>query len=420
MKILLLNQTFYPDNVATSQQLTDLAAFLEGKGHQVSVIADHRAYEDRRRKFPLHEVWKGVHIFRVRSSGFGKARLRFRIVDSFTFLCSLVLKLLRFEPQDVVISFTSPPLIGLFGMIFCWMKGGKSVQWLMDMNPDAAFEVGYLNRYSIPGRVLNWIFEKTLQGASSIVVLDRWMKERVVQHGADPSQVMVVPPWSVIKPRESGHEEQVKQFRLEHGLSDKFVVMYSGNHSVVHPLDTLLQTAKQLKDRNDIAFVFIGAGLRTKDVRKWKEEFGLENIIQLPLQPRDRVKTSFGSADLHCVVMGPGMSGLVHISKVYSVLASGKPFLFVGPRESHVGDLLFVCPSGTPVAHDDVSGVMRVIEEAQQMSQQDRDRICHMNLDYLKKHDPELTLEAFYESFILNHDMASVAALAADTSGVTD
>ncbi|NBV51910.1 hypothetical protein EBR78_11925, partial [bacterium] len=70
--------------------------------------------------------------------------------------------------------------------------------------------------------------------------------------------------------------------------------------------------------------------------------------------------------------------------------------------------------------HDDVSGVIRVIEEARQMSQQDRDRICHMNLDYLKKHDPQRTLDAFYDSFILNHDTASVVTLAADTSGITD
>jgi hypothetical protein len=162
MKILLLNQTFYPDAVATAQQLTDLASYLVEQGHEVNVIAGCRGYENRDKTFPAEEIHRGIKINRVRSTGFGKQRFILRIFDALTFDLSLLVKLIFFPKQDVVVSFTSPPLVGIFGAIFCAIKGGKSVQWLMDINPEAAFAVGYIKRRSLVGRVLNWVFEATL------------------------------------------------------------------------------------------------------------------------------------------------------------------------------------------------------------------------------------------------------------------
>ncbi|NDG28241.1 MAG: glycosyltransferase WbuB, partial [Proteobacteria bacterium] len=332
MKILLLNQTFYPDNLATSQQIADLAVFLKDKGHEVSVVSGQRAYEERSKKFPKRETWNGVNIFRVSSTGLGKKRFRYRILDSLTFFISLAGKLLFFPKQDLVISFTSPPLMGFWGTLFCWMKGGRSVQWLMDVNPDAAFEVGYLKRRSVLGAILNTVFEFTLTSAQNVVVLDRWMKKRMLEHGAHEEKITIVPPWSVLVGGSVVITEESQAFKKQHGLSGKFVVLYSGNHSVVHPLTTLLEAALVLREDPQIAFLFIGAGLRTQDVYHFKVRHKLANIVQLPLQPREKMGASFGAADLHAVVMGSKMSGLVHTSKIYSILASGKPFVFVGPK----------------------------------------------------------------------------------------
>ncbi|NBX75950.1 MAG: glycosyltransferase WbuB [Proteobacteria bacterium] len=400
MKILLLNQTFYPDNLATSQQVADLAVFLTQRGHQVSVVTGQRAYEERQIKFSPYEKWQGIEIYRVASTGFGKKRLRYRIVDSATFFISLVWKLMFFPEQDLVISFTSPPLIGALGALFTWLKGGRSVQWLMDINPDAAFQVGYLNRKSLLGRVLNFIFEATLKNASEVIVLDRWMKHRVIEHGAPKERVIIVPPWSVFKENELDVEKAIEEFKREHHLENKFIVLYSGNHSVVHPLDTLLEAAKALRNQQEVVFLFIGAGLRTKDVAEFKEKNQLSNIIQLPLQPREKVKASFGSADLHCVVMGPGMSGLVHTSKIYSVLASGKPFVFVGPNQSHVSDLVRVNSLGAVVESGQAGLLAATILETQKLSLEAKEHIRNVSHSIVRNYAPAINLSCFYQNVI--------------------
>lgn len=402
MKILLLNQTFYPDTPATAQQLTDLALFLNKKGHHVTVLVDRRSYEGRDKKFKLYEQWQGIEIYRIRSTGFGKGRFRYRLIDSATFMVSLFWKLLFFPKQDVVISFTSPPLIGFFGSLFCSLKGGRAIQWLMDINPDAAFQVGYLNRKSPLGRGLNFILETTLKRASDIVVLDRWMKHKVIEHGATKDNVVIVPPWSVFEENETKVDDAVKEFRKEHGLENKFVVLYSGNHSVVHPLDTLLEAAKELNGR-EIVFLFVGAGLRTKDVTDFKNKHGLKNIMQLPLQPREKVKASFGSADLHCVIMGPGMSGLVHTSKIYTVLASGKPFVFVGPQKSHVGDLVRAHSIGSVIDFERPKKLTETILEIQKMNSTELEQIKLKSREVVRGYSPAQTLNTFYESVIENY-----------------
>lgn len=402
MRILLINQTFHPDNLATSQQLSDLALFLKKKGHFVSVLAAQRGYEERKKKFPKEEVWQGIHISRVASTGFGKRRFRYRIVDSLTFFLALLGKLIVYPRQDIVMSFTSPPLVGFLGTLFCLLKGGRSVQWLMDINPGSAFAVGLLKKESLLGRTLNSIFEFTLKKADLVVVLDRWMRRNTVSHGADSRKVVIVPPWAVFKKDTENLSAEIHAFKRQHGLEEKFVVLYSGNHSVVHPLDTLLAAAKLLRDEKEIVFLFIGAGLRTKDVADFKKEHGLSNIVQLPLQPRAKVKASFGSADLHAVVMGEKMSGLVHTSKIYSVLASGKPFVFIGPKESHVTDLIEETGLGQALVHGEAQAVVNAIRKTQKLTQDEKQEAHEKSLIWVKQYEPESLLERVHRRVILD------------------
>jgi hypothetical protein len=141
--------------------------------------------------------------------------------------------------------------------------------------------------------------------------------------------------------------------------------MYSGNHSPVHPLDTVLQSVLRLAQRTDIAFCFVGGGSEQKKVKDLAAREGLKNVLCLPYQPMAELSASLSSADLHLVVLGAPMAGLVHPCKIYNVMAVGVPVLFVGPRESHVGDIAAEHP-GLPitiVSHGDVEGVLRCVEE---------------------------------------------------------
>jgi len=115
--------------------------------------------------------------------------------------------------------------------------------------------------------------------------------------------------------------------------------MYSGNHSPCHPVTGLLQAARRLSDRSDIAFCFIGGGSEFENVRRFAVEYGLDNVVTLPYQPLAELSASLSSADLHVVVMGEPFVGIVHPCKVYNIRALGIPYLYIGPAESHISEM---------------------------------------------------------------------------------
>ena len=334
MKILLLNQCFYPDVVSTAQHLTDLATTLASRGHEVTVIASDRGYDDPSLRFKRREHWKGIDIIRIPAASFGKSSKWRRALNfgSFMLLCSLRLLVLR--RFDVVVALTSPPLISFLAALFVKLKGGSFCFWVMDLNPDEAIAAGWLEPNSATSRILQRMLHYSLKVAARTVVLDRFMKERVVAKGVEETRVVIVPPWS--------HDDHVvysiagrEEFRRQHGLSDKFVVMYSGNHSPCHPLDTLLDAARFLKEKPEIVFCFVGGGSEQAKVR----ESGLSNVKVLPYQPLNELSNSLSAADLHVVVMGENFVGIVHPCKVYNILSIGAPVLYVGPEPSHVTDI---------------------------------------------------------------------------------
>jgi hypothetical protein len=342
-----------------------------------------------------------VEIHRVASLGLGKKSVLHRILESISFDICLAWKLIFMPAHDVVVSFTSPPLIGLFGMVYTFLKGGRSVQWLMDINPDAAIAVGYLRRESLTGKFLNWVFETTLTYADRVIVLDRWMQSRIEAHGASPEKIEIVPPWPVVPLQEAKplQSDGVAAFRKEHGLEGKTVVMYSGNHSVVHPLDTLLEAAKELASDKNFMFVFMGGGLRTLEVAAFKEKYGLNNILQLPAQPRETFQDALSSANIHLVVLGEAVSGLVHTSKIYGVLATGRPYVTIAPEKSHLNDLLKQCPYGRRVDHGNVRELVLTLKALAQATPAELETIRTENTRFVaERYDAKHALSFFEQA----------------------
>jgi len=339
MRILILNQTFYPDLVSTAQHATDLAVELARRQHDVVAVSSRRAYDNPAKSFPRNETWNRVNIIRLRCTGFGKRAKWARACDFGSYFVSCFLTLLQLPRFDVVIAMTSPPLISLLAAWFIRMKGGRLVFWVMDLNPDEAVAAGWLAEGSWPARYLKRALHHSLSAAERIVVMDRFMRERILGKGVPGCKIDVIPPWSHDRAVRYDHDER-EAFRAQHGLAGKFVVMYSGNHSPCHPLNTLLDAAKRLSHRDDITFCFVGGGSEFGKVKRFVEQHSLPNVVTLPYQPLDRLSGSLSAADLHTVVLGDPFVGIVHPCKVYNILALGIPLLYIGPPQSHITDLL--------------------------------------------------------------------------------
>ena len=338
MKILLLNQCFYPDVVATAQYLTDLAAGLSARGHAVTVVASDRGYDDPNVHFSRRETWKGIKIVRIPSLSLGKNTRMRRALNFASFLTLCSLKLVSLHRFDVVVALTSPPLISFLASIFVKLQGGRLCFWVMDLNPDEAIAAGWLKADTLTARLLQWMLRYSLTNASQTIVLDRFMRERILGKGIDPQRVTIVPPWSQ-DDAVSFTAEGRQRFRERHGLTEKFVVMYSGNHSPCHPLDTFLEAARNLAARSEFAFCFVGGGSEQNKVREFAAVHQLNTVKCLPYQPLSELADSLSAADLHLVVMGEQFAGIVHPSKIYNIMAVGAPVLYIGPEATHVTDI---------------------------------------------------------------------------------
>lgn len=338
MNVLLLNQCFYPDVAATGQYLADLAQGLSERGHKVTVITSDRGYDDPSRRFVRRETWRGIKIVRIRSLNPGKEARWRRAVNFASFLIVCAFRLLLTSRFDAVLVLTSPPLISFLAALFVQVKGGKLLFWVMDLNPDEAFAAGWLAESSLVAKFLKFCLQHSLRIAERVIVLDRFMKQRIVDKGIADTKVAVVPPWPLST---TIHFDGIgrQTFRERYGLSKKFVVMYAGNHSPCHPLGTLLEAALQLAERDEIAFCFVGGGSEQKKVVAFAAQHHLNNIVCLPYQPLDELAGVLSAADLHAVVMGEKFVGIVHPCKIYNVLAVGSPFLYIGPEESHIVDI---------------------------------------------------------------------------------
>jgi hypothetical protein len=362
MRILLLNQCFYPDVVSTAQHASDLASELARRGHEVTVVASRRAYNDASTTFPKEEVWHGCRISRVPCLALGKTAKWRRVMNFGSFFVSCALRLLFLGRFDVVIGLTTPPLISSLAALFVRLTGGRFVFWVMDLNPDEAVAAGWLDERSAAAAVLKSLLSASLRASEGIVVLDRFMRDRVIAKGVSAEKVWVIPPWShsdVVEFDESARHA----FRRTYNLADKYVVMYSGNHTPCHPLDTILESARLAREYTNLVFCFVGGGSEYPKVVEFARKHNLDNILCLPYQPLARLSASLSAADMHFVVMGDPFVGIVHTCKIYNVMRVGAPVLYIGPADSHVGDIASTC-TGAPmfhVRHGDAGQVLQTI-----------------------------------------------------------
>jgi glycosyltransferase involved in cell wall biosynthesis len=363
-RVLILNQAFYPDVVSTAQHATDLALALVDAGYAVTVVTGARAYDNPAQRFPRREIYREIEIIRVASTAFGKTARWRRAVDFATYLLNCALRLALLRRCDLVIAMTSPPLISWLASLMVPLKAANLLFWAMDLNPDEAIAAGWLRQRSPAARVLTALLQQSMRRARRIVALDRYMQQRLLAKGVPAEKIAVIPPWAhdPVRFDASGRD----QFRARHGLTGKFVVMYSGNHSPCHPLDTVWEAAQRLSSDPRIVFCFVGGGSEHRRLQSLAGERRMANALFLPYQPLQQLGASLSAADLHLVVMGDPFVGIIHPCKIYNVLRVGAPVLYVGPAQSHISDIFAELhdPRFRSAPHGDVEAVVEQIRAA--------------------------------------------------------
>jgi glycosyltransferase involved in cell wall biosynthesis len=367
MRVLLINQVFYPDVAATAQHADDLAQHLVRHGHEVHVIAGRALYGQKGASLPARETHEGVRIHRVGRSLFGKSSTIGRAVDFALFYLAATVKAFRLPRADVAVCLTTPPFIALLGWLVRATRGSRFVYWVMDLYPDAPVVTGMFKPRSPVTRVLERINRFCLRRADASVVLGRCMEELVRAkvgdaNGASASRARIerIGVWSDAA-EVAPLPRQDNPFRRDWSLGDAFVVMYSGNFGLLHDVDTMLQAALRLRDDERVRFVFSGGGKKKDSVERFVREHELENVTLSPYQPREKLDALLSCADAHLATLTPGAEGVVVPCKLFGIMAAGRPTLFVGSAKSELARVLDEHDAGVVIEPGDVDGLVAAI-----------------------------------------------------------
>lgn len=372
---LIVSQVYVPDPASVGQHMHDAARELAARGWRVVVYASARGYDDPSRRYPGRELRDGVEIRRLPFSSFGKGSLRSRLAGGMVFLAQASLRALFLRRLTGVMISTSPPMASAAGLAISLLRRVPLAFWVMDLNPDQAVVTAGIAEGSLPARALEATNRAAARRARTIVLLDRFMERRLAGRWPLAGKTAVLPPWP-----HDDHLEAVPHaenpFRREQGWEGERVFMYSGNISPVHPVAPILEAARALEadghheaagaaggepGRAPLRFVFVGGGAGREAIEAYVGEHRLRTVSTLPYQPLDRLRYSLSAADVHMVTMGDAMVGIVHPCKIYGALRVERPVLFVGPAESHVGEILTGSEAGWQVEQEDVEGLVGTI-----------------------------------------------------------
>lgn len=361
MKVLLLNQVFYPDVAATAQHGHDLARDLVKHGHQVTAVASRSIYGQKGAALPATETVDGIEIHRVGRSLFGKAGIAARIADFALFYLSAFIKVMLLPKHDVIVCFTTPPFISLVGRVLRRVKGTRFVYWVMDLYPDLPVACGVMKPASPATRLFESLNRSCLRSADADVVLGRCMGDLVRSKGVPDDRIRMIGVWS--------DQEEVKPvprhenaYRREWEVGDRVLVMYSGNFGIGHDVATFLEAAKRLRDDDRVRFAFVGGGKKKAEVEAFVAEHGLQSTcILAPYQPRERLDELLSAADLHLVSLLEGVEGIMVPSKLFGILAAGRPALFIGSDASEISRVIVENDCGASVRQGDVDGLIAAV-----------------------------------------------------------
>jgi len=206
--------------------------------------------------------------------------------------------------------------------------------------------------------------------SSDLVVLDRFMADRLHKKIDVTDRLTIMPPWphedtlDVVK-----HEDN--WFREQNGLDGKFVMMYSGNHGYSTPVTTAVDAAIGMQDAEDVHFMFIGGGVGKKDVDGAIAKHSPKNLVSLPYQPFKDLRYSLSAADIHIVTVGPDVVGVVHPCKIYGAMAVSRPILLIAPDPCHASDIIREQRIGWHIPHGDVELAIKTLREIAETSKEE-------------------------------------------------
>ncbi|MES1247573.1 MAG: glycosyltransferase family 4 protein [Actinomycetota bacterium] len=346
-RLLVMNQYYWPGVEATAHLLAELVEALTDDFEVTVVTGRLRTAQN----LPTGEMRNGVRIVRVASATYDRASLGGRAANYVTYLAESFRAAVAGGRADVVLCMTDPPMVGATALAVARRHRAPLVVIAQDVFPEIAVELKRLTNPFVVGllRVLVGVW---VRRADRIVAIGDTMRSRLIEKGADPGRVDVIPNWvdtTRLQPLEGENA-----WAREQGLESRFVVMHSGNVGHAQDLDSLVRAATFLRDLEQLRIVIIGSGARHDELVALASRLEVDQVEFHDYQPRERLQESLSAASVHVVGLAHGLAGFIVPSRLAGILAVGRPVIAAADDESETAGVVraagcgVVVPPGRP------------------------------------------------------------------------
>ncbi|GAG45014.1 unnamed protein product, partial [marine sediment metagenome] len=219
------------------------------------------------------------------------------------------------------------------------LRGTRVVLWTMDLYPEVAIAYGFIKPGRPLGRLMAWLSRRLYRCASKVIALGEVMARRLAEAGADPAAIETVHNWvpgEIVSPM----PPEKSKARRKWNKDGRVTLMYSGNLGVGHELDTVLHAANRLDRGANLRLLFVGEGKMRARLIALACELGLDNVGFCPPQPLAALSDSLAAGDIHLISQRGGTEGLIVPSKLYGIMAAGRPVVFIGPDHCEVARII--------------------------------------------------------------------------------
>ncbi|HII4497203.1 TPA: glycosyltransferase family 4 protein [Clostridium perfringens] len=338
MKVVLVSEFFYPYKTSTQKILTELAEDFVEYGLEVDVLTTKNAYREEKQDLRKYEIYRGINIKRVFSTEGNRDSKIGRLLNYITFTTSVFFNLLFKKNYDKILFVSNPPLVPFIGYLIKKLRGKNYIYLVHDIYPDVAEKLGVIKKGSIISKVMNYMNKKIYTNAERIIALGKDMKRVIADKGVDEEKIEIVTNWA--DSRVNYEKEVDKNFYKKYRLENKFNILYTGNISKVHAIDTIVEVAKILKNEEDIMFTFVGDGNRKQDLIKIKEKEDLRNIQLENYMFGEEYNNLLNCANLFITTLQQGIEGLGVPSKTYTYMSVAKPLIAIMSENSEIGSMV--------------------------------------------------------------------------------
>ena len=355
MRVLLFNEYYPPDTSATAKMAALVAETLATR-HDVTVVAGLPSY-DPEEYYPYtllrRDVRNGVKVERVGSTAYPRHKMRRRVANYLSYLALAVPRSIALRP-DVVLAMTDPPIAGIAGAFVARAVRRPFVYNIRDLYPDMATG-GDIVRPSKWVERWEKLHRRALKHAARVIVLGDDMRERIIAKGVPAERIAVVRDGSTSSASMPDRCDRVVQ-ELRCGFP--FVAIHAGNLGFYGAWNTLLKAAELLRDKG-AGLVFVGDGANRAALEAAADSTA--NVRFLPFRPAAQIPHVMAAGDVHIVTIRRGLEGVVVPSKLYSILAAGRPLLVVAPEECDAARIAVEFGCGVVADPDDPGAVASAI-----------------------------------------------------------